>query len=69
MVPRTYEQYDLELSDANGKTFKAVVSKDILAGFRNLYKDSEKDDDVQECAKEIKEDELRKNGRLIEGWL
>jgi DNA topoisomerase-3 len=67
MVPRTYEQYDLEISDANGKTFKAIVSKDILAGFRNLYKDSEKDDDVQECAKEIKEDELRKNGSPIEG--
>lgn len=67
MVPRIYEQYDLEIGDANGKTFKAVVSKDILAGFRNLYKDSEKDDDVQDCAKEIKEDELRKNGRPIEG--
>lgn len=66
MVPRTYEQYDLEIADANGKKFKAVVSKEILAGFRNLYKDSDKDEDVQECAVEIKEDELRKSNSAME---
>ena len=66
MVPRIFQQYDLEIGDGNGKAFKAVIGKDIECGFRKLYQDNEKEGDVQECSVEIKEDDLRKNSRAID---
>lgn len=65
MVPRTFNQHDIEIDDGSGKKFKATVKQDINPGFRKLYKPEEKEEGVQEITRNIDEKALRASNQAI----
>lgn len=65
MVPRTFNQHDLEIDDGSGKKFKATVKQDINPGFRKLYAPEEKEEGVQEITRNIDEKALRASSQAI----
>lgn len=67
MIPRKYEQYDLEIDNGSGKKFKATIRQDIDSGFRKMYKEEEREEDVQEMDRKIDESELRSKKEKISG--
>jgi DNA topoisomerase-3 len=60
MQPRKYQQYDIIIDEGAGNKFKAVIRKDIEPGFRSIYKEDEKEDDIQEINSNLSEMEFRK---------
>jgi DNA topoisomerase-3 len=65
MVPRTYEQYEIEINAGSGERFKATIRKDINSGFRKLYKEEEKEDGVQDSMQKPDKERLRQSPGLI----
>lgn len=65
MIPRNYDQYDLEISNEDADKFKAVIREEINPGFRKLYKEEDPDQNVQEVQIKIDEDQLKNRKETI----
>lgn len=65
MVARKYTQYDLEIKNESEHKFKAVIKTDIDSGFRNLYKEEEKEEDVQVFNRVLNVNELNTKRECI----
>lgn len=66
MIPRRYQQYEIEIGEGTGKKFKAIVNQDIDSGFRSIYQNEEIDEEIQSSSKKIEEADLRKTDGRIE---